>query len=916
MSASKTTSAQQAYASLMKGLTQLDIRSPAVPCHLILTSDNAFPLAISSNGEVLIAASQYGSGRIVVIGHEAYLTTLPDLVKNAIHWLRGDKSGNMLVGGYKDVKAVADNLTKSNFNVKVMEDIRSDHWDIGVYVTDAYSVGASADILVACMKAGLGILIAGQAWSWAMDHPKDNTLLEFMGNKVSAVTGIYFTDRYGTSECLYVWPEIPSSWKALQVREKLMHDVEFLLKGISEFDIRGDPVASELLCHGPLAFPIGTTEDGSVFLGAGFYGKGRVIVVSHESYLATESLTSFWDNALHWLDQGRMGVVGVEPDYALNILKKSGLKCEKTGFRNDLSVFVRTVYSEDHLKEIQEFVAEGGGLLIGGHVWYWTYVHPDQNYLKENVGNKMLNTMGFSLLSNTIWGGRYKAPDPSKSVQHHFRHLLYRFAGHVIEKTHLTEDEEKCLKKLGSQCATFMHLDDNDCCAYTQLVIVLTDILKRTGLPQVSEKSPVTSPEDHLLLSVAAEVYKVCPNQDELLPYLIKDIPQLPTVNNQRITINVNTADGEEWVSTGLYLSPGMKTYMAIPADIINKGWKVQVGCQTDTLAHEALKRAPTVFVRVPITSEMMQVYNLWGGLIYLIAPPKTQVTGAEVVVQVSVPAPYYKSGVTSLADWSSLRSSPAPWAELEFENIILTVPSDEIRDLDRLDELAAQWDSIMRAVADLAVIPHKFPRKERIICDVQISAGWLHAGYPVMAHTPTAKELVCVNIARTEGMWGPIHELGHNQQRGCWEFPPYTGECTNNLWSVYVHEEVLNVPRGKAQPALTLEERKRCIEKWVRDGRKLSDWSVFVALETYLQLQEKFGWDAFKKVFGAYHKIHDVPDDNKGKMNLWAETFSKAVGMNLCDFLKCWSWPIEADTEKKLSNLPSWTDHPMVKYN
>lgn len=80
--------------------------------------------------------------------------------------------------------------------------------------------------------------------------------------------------------------------------------------------------------------------------------------------------------------------------------------------------------------------------------------------------------------------------------------------------------------------------------------------------------------------------------------------------------------------------------------------------------------------------------------------------------------------GVTTPAEWSLLRTAPSPWAELEFENIILTVPSDVVRGLDRPDELGAHWDSIMRSIADLAVIPHKFPRKERFVADVQISHG------------------------------------------------------------------------------------------------------------------------------------------------------------------------------------------------
>ena len=73
---------------------------------------------------------------------------------------------------------------------------------------------------------------------------------------------------------------------------------------------------------------------------------------------------------------------------------------------------------------------------------------------------------------------------------------------------------------------------------------------------------------------------------------------------------------------------------------------QVQIGCQTDYIGNSSeLRRAPSVCQKVPVDSEMMQVWNLWGGLIYLVAPPNTEVDGAEVIVQVAIPAPYYKSG-------------------------------------------------------------------------------------------------------------------------------------------------------------------------------------------------------------------------------------------------------------------------------
>lgn len=72
---------------------------------------------------------------------------------------------------------------------------------------------------------------------------------------------------------------------------------------------------------------------------------------------------------------------------------------------------------------------------------------------------------------------------------------------------------------------------------------------------------------------------------------------------------------------------------------------QIQIGCQTDRLNASELKRAPCVHVRFPVNSEMIQVSNLWGGLIYLVAPSNTQAQGLEAFVQIAVPAPYYKSG-------------------------------------------------------------------------------------------------------------------------------------------------------------------------------------------------------------------------------------------------------------------------------
>lgn len=101
--------------------------------------------------------------------------------------------------------------------------------------------------------------------------------------------------------------------------------------------------------------------------------------------------------------------------------------------------------------------------------------------------------MGLSLLGATLAGGVYKAPVPSQASKdtYHFRHLLHRFARHVTVGEELSKHEEEHLKKLGTDCATFLNMKAHDCCSYTQVVATLTDVLKRTGLPQVSTQHEI-----------------------------------------------------------------------------------------------------------------------------------------------------------------------------------------------------------------------------------------------------------------------------------------------------------------------------------------------------------------------------------------------------------------------------------------
>lgn len=85
-----------------------------------------------------------------------------------------------------------------------------------------------------------------------------------------------------------LWPFSPPYLSLFRIGKDFEDDLDFLLQGVSEFEIPGGMLASEVMVHGPLAFPIGTTSDGQAFLAGAYYGQGRVIVITHEGLMGRE----------------------------------------------------------------------------------------------------------------------------------------------------------------------------------------------------------------------------------------------------------------------------------------------------------------------------------------------------------------------------------------------------------------------------------------------------------------------------------------------------------------------------------------------------------------------------------------------------------------------------------------------------
>jgi hypothetical protein len=390
------------------------------------------------------------------------------------------------------------------------------------------------------------------------------------------------------------------------------------------------------------------------------------------------------------------------------------------------------------------------------------------------------------------------------------------------------------------------------------------------------------------------------------------DVPKEAKRVKKVIEIDTSIPD---WHSTGLYAAPGEVLTIRVPKEAAGKGLAVRIGAHSDTLWHlPTWRRCPEICRTFLIDKPEVKVANAFGGLVYLVVPRGCRLGKVQVEVDGAVEAPYFVLGRTPIDDWvQRIRYLPAPWAELATSKIVLTVPSDVIRNLDHPEEVMDFWDKVLDACAELAAIPKERKRPERIVADIQISAGYMHSGYPIMTHLDAAKVMVDVTCLMTNShgaVWGLFHELGHNHQSPDWTFEG-TGEVTVNLFTLYVLDKVCRIPPERTRKELSKDGRAEALRRFFASGAKFEVWKSdpFLALIMYVQIQEAFGWDAFRKVFAEYRQLspNERPKNDDEKRDQWLIRLSRTVGRNLAHFFDTWGIPVSEQAKQAVADLPEW---------
>ena len=368
------------------------------------------------------------------------------------------------------------------------------------------------------------------------------------------------------------------------------------------------------------------------------------------------------------------------------------------------------------------------------------------------------------------------------------------------------------------------------------------------------------------------------------------------------------------WHSTGLYAAPGELVTVTVPATVAAAGdFHVRVGAHSDDISvRDKWTRMPQISRRFPLSAVKTLVANAFGGLIYVEVPVAANLGKITVKIEGAVAAPLFVLGETDLAAWrNAIRHAPAPWAEIAGRNMIVTTPASEVRDLDDPAAVAETWDRVLDLNAELAAWPSPARlRPERFVVDRQIRIGYMHAGYPIMAHLDQQANLVNAEHLRWEGNWGFYHEVGHNHQSSDWTFDG-TVEVTVNLFTLYVYEFLCGIPVDRSYHGWADSRSRAMIVRFPFDNPDFEQWKrePALALFMYVQLQQAFGWDAYKQVFATYRALSDAerPHDDAEKRDQWLVRFSRQVGRNLGPFFEAWGVPTSRAARNSITDLPVW---------
>ena len=711
-----------------------------------------------------------------------------------------------------------------------------------------------------------------------------------------------------------------ASWQSVE-RAKL-------LQGVKELPKMGAP--GPVAIFGAFAFPVlAANADGKAELAlaaAAAYGKGKVLIYGHTGYIDGSSIGgsdagTLLVNAVKWCGGKEKPRVGVRNGGSNAFLDKHGFRTKsfKVVDRKNLSEFDVIILGPSDLNDgevtlLTDYLKGGGGVIAAATGWAYDQISGGRSLNDEHPGNRALRVAGLGWTNMTFPDQVRTFPatteltvmmNATEAVLALRRHKQAGAADEAAlnQGVNALQVALSCQPSLGSglQAAVISALGEGSSIVPTREKPLLE-----------SDVGP------RLRLGIETRILKLASGTDIKAHPAAAAFPGIVAGDAKRVSQEMTIDPSVPgWQSTGLYASAGDKISVHLPEALAGQGYSLRIGCHTDSLYHlDKWMRAPEITRAIPLKQALTETASGFGGLIYIVVPDKAYGTVPfTATISGGVPAPLFVLGKTTDEQWKTeISKRPAPWAEFACKGVVLCCPAEAARTVKNPTQLMTYWQKVIDVQDELSNVTKERKRPERIVADVQISAGYMHSGYPIMVPVSAAMEMVSFNRLKWPG-WGFYHEIGHNHQKGAWTFEG-TGEVTNNVFALYCFEAALGKPKIIGHTAVTEEAQKEHWLKHKKEGAPFAAWKKdpFRALTTYIQLIDGFGWDAVKKYFDSYNdsSFGPLPATDDEKRDQFMVRYSKITNKNLGPFFDAWGIPVSSGAKESISKLEAWMPRHM----
>lgn len=701
-------------------------------------------------------------------------------------------------------------------------------------------------------------------------------------------------------------------------------DLDVLLGDLPTLAPPPGALPGEVLAFGDQAFAVASAiapDAERAVVAATRAGRGRAVAFGHNAFLggtAQDAHFRLTANALAWAADDALQALDVfvlgDPLTDLEALVET--TASGRTLPNPLSAYDAVLWRGGDLapKEVErlvDYVQAGGGLVLGVCPWGRQQLYGDsgKSIRTDLSHNQVAQRLGLAFGFDTVGATRFTLTPADNARVHAGRAVDAAIA--ILQDKRPKPDAPTDAARLTGALIRALPPGDPHVAPRLAKALGKLDLAALAPRPDrpVDRRAQPDGTRAHLALVLSSLTWQTAAPQDipaapgaEAFPGAI---PKSARAVERSFTFQASAPGA--WHSTGLYARAGE------PLTVTTENaahWDVRIGAHSDTLWHkETWRRWPEITRVDALPANGTSTHaSPFGGLIYLI--PRRGAQGhAAFAIEGAVEAPLYIHGDdASRADWKRRRKAPAPWGELISDGVILTLPSAALARLDDPAALMDYWTRAMACYPDLLGKPlHPSGRPERLVEDVQISAGWMHSGYPVMTHgADTPADSAAADLAKLErdGDWGYFHEFGHNAQDARWTFAG-TGEVTNNLFSLYLGERMAGIEPW-SNP--WLENQKRQLAPHLAAGAPYAEWKQKpgLALLTFALVQREFGWAPFQEVLASYTDEVHTPNDD-AKRDEWLKRLSRATGRDLGPYFERWGIPVSADARASVADLEPW---------